>query len=148
MEKIEMEISPNYVFIPGVRVCISRIAYNFGFDEQESYQIETVVDEICSNAIEYGSLGKDKKIRLECAFDKDEMELIVQDSGGREFNVEEVFQRNLKSLQDEITEGVSSEEVKRGRGLIIVQKLVDKLDIKTHKDGTTVRIIKKRHLTT
>ncbi len=142
MEEIKMEIPPDYVFVPGVRTCIARIAYNFGFDDRESYQIETVVDEICINAIEHGSKGKDKKVKIGCSFDKGKIELIVRDSGGREFNAKKVFQRNRKFLQEELSKGIIG-TARRGKGLIIVQKLVDRLGIKTDKNGTTVRIIKK-----
>lgn len=143
MEEIKIEIPSDYTFIPGVRTCIARTAYNFAFNERESYQIETVVDEICINAIEHGSKGRDRKVKLACKFDKGEMELAIRDSGGKEFNIEEVFQRNRKLLEDELSKG-PSEQVRRGRGLIIVQKLVDRVDVKTNKNGTTVKIIKKK----
>ncbi len=142
MVAIKMELPASLFFIPGVRVCIARIAYNFGFNDRESYHIETIVDEVCNNAIEYGGRGKNPKITLTCKFQKGVMEMIVKDSGGNKFNVEDVFRRNIKMLQNEISRN-ALEQPLRGRGLIIVQKLVDKLAIKTAKSGTTVRIIKK-----
>ncbi|MDD5654688.1 MAG: ATP-binding protein [Candidatus Omnitrophota bacterium] len=144
MGGLKMEMPANFTYIPGVRACISRIAFNFGFDDRESYQIETIVDEICNNAIEHGSKKKDTKIRLECKFEQDQMELVVTDTGNRKFNVEQVFMHNIKRLQEEISKGLA-DSPHRGRGLIIVQKLVDKLDIKTTRNGTTVKILKRRH---
>lgn len=142
MAEIKMVIPSDFNFVPGVRICISRIAYNFGFNDRESYHIETIVDEICNNAIEHDGIGKDSNIILICKFQKGKMELIVKDGGGREFNVKEVFQRNIKLLQEQISKDTLMQP-RRGRGLIIVQKLVDKLDIKVAKSGTTVRIVKK-----
>lgn len=144
MGNIKMEIPANFTYIPGVRTCISRIAFNFGFDDRESYQIETIVDEICNNAIEHGSKKKDAKIKLDCRFDRDQMELIVTDTGNRRFNVEQIFMHNIKRLQEEISKGLA-DSPHRGRGLIIVQKLVDKLDIKTTRNGTIVKILKRKH---
>lgn len=141
MKILKMEITPDFGFVPGIRSCIARVAYGFGFDDREVYQIETVVDEVCNNAIEHGTKG-DKKIKIECKFSNRQIEFIVKDSGGKGFNAEEIFEHNLNLLKKDLM-GELSALVRRGRGLIIVQKLVDKLNIKTGKDGTTVRIIKK-----
>lgn len=73
------------------------------------------------------------------------MDLTVKDSGGKKFNVEKIFEKNFNLLQKEIKEGMFT-EARRGRGLIIVKKLVDKLDIKTSERGTIAKIIKKRQL--
>lgn len=145
MDWLKMEMSPNFSFVPGIRSCISRAAYNFGFDDRESYHIEIVIDEICNNAIEYGSKRKNGKIKLECKFTKNEMEFILKDYGDKEFNVDKALSKNFNLLKDEVRKG-EMETPRRGRGLIIVKKLVDKLDIKTGKNGTQVRIIKRKNL--
>lgn len=143
MDWLKMEMSPNFSFVPGIRSCISRTAYNFGFDDREAYHIEIVIDEICNNAIEYGSKKKDGKINLECKFTKNTMEFIVKDFGDKGFNVDEALRRGFNLLKEEVTKG-ELKAPRRGRGLIIVKKLVDKLDIRTGKNGTQVRIIKKK----
>jgi anti-sigma regulatory factor (Ser/Thr protein kinase) len=140
--EIKMAIPSEFNFVPGVRTCIARIAGNFGFDDREAYHIETVIDEICNNAVEHGARGKDSKIILAAKFKTGEMELTVRDGGGKKFNVEKVFKDNIQSLQERISKDVL-EQPSRGRGLIIIQKLVDKLEIKASWSGTTVRIIKK-----
>ena len=122
-------------FIAGVRVCIAYVAYNFGFSESEVYQIETIVDELCSNAIEHGSKSEDDVVILECVFSKGELELKVKDTGNEKFNVEEVFAINKRKME----QGWKAKELyERGRGLIIVQRLVDNLDIKMTNEGTMV----------
>lgn len=143
MDWLKMELSPNFSFVPGIRTCISRTAYNFGFDDREAYHIEIVIDEICNNAIEYGSKKKNGKIKLECKFYKNMMEFIVKDFGGKEFNVDEALKKGFTLLEEEVSRG--GEEIpRRGRGLVIVKKLVDRLEIKSGKNGTQVKIIKKR----
>lgn len=143
MDWIKMELTPNFSFVPGIRSCISRTAYNFGFDDREAYHIEIVIDEICNNAIEYGSKKKGGKIKLECKFHKNEMEFILKDFGGKQFNVDDALQKGFDLLKEEVSKA-ATQEPSRGRGLIIVKKLVDRLEIKTGKKGTQVRIIKKR----
>jgi len=142
MTELKMAIPSEFNFVPGVRTCIARIASNFGFDDRETYHIETVIDEICNNAVEYGARGRGSKIILAAKFKTGEMDLTVRDSGRKKFNVEKVFKHNIQLLQERVSKDVL-EQPTRGRGLIIVQKLVDKLEIKPSWSGTIVRIIKK-----
>lgn len=143
MNWLKMELSPSFAFVPGIRSCISRAAYNFGFDDRESYHIEIVIDEICNNAIEYGSKKKNKRIKLECKFFRNVMEFVVRDYGKKPFNVDMALEKGINLLREEAIKG-AMETARRGRGLFIVKKLVDRLDIKTGKNGTQVRIIKKK----
>lgn len=143
MEWLKMELSPDFAFVPGIRSCISRAAYNFGFDDREAYHIEMIADEICNNAVEYGSKNKDGKIKLECRFLNNQMELVVTDYGGKKFDVDQELKKGVSIIQPAINR-VDKEEPTRGRGLIIVKKLADRLDIKTGKNGTQVSIVKKK----
>ena len=142
MQKIKMIIPSDFNFVPGVRSCIARTASNFGFDDRETYHIETIIDEICNNAVEYGGRWRNSKIILIGKFKTGEMELTVRDSDGRKFDVEKVFKRNIQLLKEKTSKDALGQKA-RGRGLIIVQKLVDKLEIKASAKGTTVRIVKK-----
>ena len=140
MEKIIIKIPANFNFVPGLRVCIARIAFNFGFDEHEGYQIETIVDELCNNAIEHGSKGEEEVVTLECVFSEGQLELNVKDTGNKKFNVEEVFSISKRRVE----QGWKPEELnQRGRGLIIVKKFIDGLDIRVTDKGTIITIIKK-----
>ncbi|MCM8790051.1 MAG: ATP-binding protein, partial [Candidatus Omnitrophica bacterium] len=66
MKEIKMELPADYNFVPGIRNCLTHFAYNFGFNDREAYHIQTIVDEICNNAIEHGSKGKNAKIFITC----------------------------------------------------------------------------------
>ena len=142
MKTMKMEVPADLRFVPGVRNGIARMACNFGFNDCEAYQIETIVDEICNNAIEYGSKNKEAVIKIECKFDKEKIEMIVKDSGNNKFNVEETFNRNIELMKQEQDE--DSVLLRRGRGLIIVKNLADKLNIRVGSKGTTVKIVKKK----
>ena len=146
MAKMKIEIPSEFIFVRGVRVCISGIAYNFGFSDSEVYQIETIVDEMCNNAVEYGG-AKDKRVlknndivKVECNFGIGKLELAVMDKGGKGFNLKEVLERNRRLMGDSLTVGNLD---RRGRGLVIVQRFVDELDIDINKDGTTVKVVKR-----
>lgn len=144
MKEITITMSAYLGFLPGVRTAIGRIAYNFGFDDTESYEIETIIDEICSNAIEHGSKGGNKDVTVDCKFDKKVVEISIRDSGSPSFKVKEVM-TECERLMAEEAEKIRLETIRRGRGLMIVKNFVDKFDISSSSDGTLVHILKKSH---
>ena len=141
MEKISFDVQTYEGFIPEIRTVIGHIARDFGFNVQEAYEIVLVIDEVCNNALEHGSKGRYKNIKLECKFDQQEVEITVQDSGSPHFNVEE----SLKHDQELMEQRTAKPVLLRGLGLIIVQKCVDSLNIISSSQGTEVKMVKKSH---
>ena len=144
MQEITFEMPAYMGFVPGLRTAMSRIAGTIGFDDKEMYEIETVTDEICTNAIEHGSKGEDKNITIECQFNNKVATITVKDSGSPNFNVEEVLREGQKLMEEEAAKP-KLDTIRRRRGLIIVQKIVDTLDITSNPNGTLVKIVKKFH---
>ena len=142
MQELKITMSAYFGFVPGIRTGVGRIAVNFGFNDKEVYEIETVIDEICNNAIENGSKGTDKTVTLECRFDTRYIEIIVQDSGAPQFNVEEVLKEGQKLMEEEAAKPIL-DTIRRKRGLVIVKNFVDKMDIEAKSDGTVVNIVKR-----
>ena len=142
MQEITFEMPAYMGFVPGVRTAMSRIAGTIGFNDKEMYEIETVTDEICTNAIEHGSKGKDNHITVECKFDKKYMEIIVKDSGSSKFNVEKVFKEGQRLMEEEAAKPIL-DTIRRQRGLMIVKSYVDALDITSHPHGTIVKMVKR-----
>lgn len=140
MNTLTITIPAQFLFVPGVRSCISCVCTYFGFDEHEEYQIQTVIDELCNNAIEHGSKSPDSLIEISTKISEHELEVNIHDTGNKPFNKEET----LAFVKERMERGWETEEmVGRGRGLFIVQKLVDKLDISTSENGTNVTIVKR-----
>lgn len=143
MNTIKVSFPANFQVVPGIRSLVARIAFTFGFEEKESYQIETIVDELCNNAIEHGSADNQAVIELECEFDKEKIAVMVKDSGGKAlFNPEQILTEQFQLLEKEKS-NISLFE-RRGRGLVIVKKLSDELDITVGEKGTQVKVVKKR----
>jgi anti-sigma regulatory factor (Ser/Thr protein kinase) len=142
MQEITFEMPAYMGFVPGVRTAMSRIAGTIGFNDKEMYEIETVTDEICTNAIEHGSKGTGKHITVECKFDKQYIEIIVKDSGSPKFNVEKVFEEGQRLMEEEAAKPIL-DTIRRQRGLMIVKSYVDALDITSHPHGTIVKMVKK-----
>ncbi len=142
MQEIRFEMPAYLGFVQGVRTAMSRIAGCIGFSDKEMYEIETVTDEICTNAIEHGSKGTDRNITIECKFHSKYMEIVVKDSGSTQFNVEEAFKEGKRLMEEEAAKP-TLETIRRQRGLMIVKSYVDTLDITSHINGTVVKMVKK-----
>lgn len=146
MQQIAFSIPAQLGFIPAIRTALGRISYNFGFSDKDSYEIETVIDEICNNAVMHGSAKEDEHITIECGFDTKVIEMKVTDSGSSEFNVEEALENSKKLMEDDTERKMKAlMEQGGGLGLILVQKYVDKIEITTRPDGTVVKLIKFGH---
>jgi anti-sigma regulatory factor (Ser/Thr protein kinase) len=142
VQEIKITMSAYFGFVPGIRTGLGRVAVNFGFNDKEVYEIETVLDEICNNAIEHGSKGKDNTVSLEIKFDKRYIEINVKDSGSPQFNVEEVLKEGQRLMEEEAQKPIL-DTIRRKRGLMIVKKYVDTMDIKSNADGTVVSMLKR-----
>ena len=139
--EFRFEIPAYMEFVPLIRATIENIAYLFSFNDKDAYGLKLAVDEICNNAIEHGSKGEDKKITIECQFDNKVATISVKDSGSPEFNIEEVLREGQKLMEEEATK-TKLDTIRRKRGLIIVQKYVDTLDIISNPYGTIVKMVK------
>ena len=103
------------------------------FSENWAYRFQTVVDELCNNAIEHGSEADSYiKITFIAVPDK-HIKIKVEDFGKKEnpITAKQIEEKNLKTQKTDIKDlGL------RGRGLaLIVSKWTDKLEIKDTKDG-------------
>lgn len=142
MPNIDVVMPVNFKYVPGVRTLVAKASMSFGFDDQEAYQIETIVDELCNNAIEHGSSGEAQWVQICCTIEKDNIEIVVIDSGPKEiFDLEKSITRGFQLLEEEKKEPRICE--RRGRGLVIVKKLSDHLDIDLTGQGTIIKVIKK-----
>jgi anti-sigma regulatory factor (Ser/Thr protein kinase) len=142
MQMIRIEMPPHIEMVPIVRNAIENFACMFNFDAKEAYEIKTVIDEICNNAIEHGNKGKDTNIVVECNFAMHFAEFTIKDSGSSNFNVEEALKEGQRLMEEEARKPVL-DVVRRNRGLMLVKNYVDKLDIKSDPNGTVVNMVKK-----
>jgi serine/threonine-protein kinase RsbW len=118
------------------------MAHLFSFNGKDVYELKMAFDEICNNAIEHGSQGEDKKITIECQFNNKVATITVKDSGSPNFNVEEALREGQRLMEEEAAK-TKLDTIRRKRGLIIVQKIVDTLDITSNPNGTLVKMVKK-----
>jgi len=140
--EIKIEIPTNAYFMYGIRdFTLAMIKNMTDFSEQWAYRFQSVVDELCNNAIEHGS-SKDDKIYVTFITHPDQnIEIIIEDNGTNPDKktakqILEILEANKKKDIAEI--GI------RGRGLaFIVEQWTDELKIEDRPNGGIKITVKK-----
>lgn len=133
----------NVYFLSGIRDFTLQMVKNLtGFSDQWAFRFQSVVDELCNNAIEHGS-SPGQNIVLSFKVKRNEkLEVIVEDTGTGPENfsaseLQEIFETKKKQDPTKI-EGI------RGRGLShIVAPLSDEVHFEDLENGgIQIRVIK------
>jgi len=140
--KITITLPTHAYFMSGIRdFTISLIKNTTEFSEQWAYRFQSVVDELCNNAIEHGSKpGEDIKITF--IYNPDEsIEIDVEDSGT---GMNPKKAADIKLLVDQFVQQNIPMANIRGRGLAkIVHEWTDELEfIDKPEGGLKVRVVK------
>lgn len=144
--EIRIVLPTNAYFMSGIRdFTLAMIKNMTDFSEQWAFRFQSVVDELCNNAIEHGS-STDDKIEIKFVNYPDEaVEILVSDHGSRidqKMTATQIMEKMQKNADIDITQlGI------RGRGLAkIVKAWTDELEFTDNPDGgVTVRVKKYLH---
>ncbi len=142
---IKIELPTNAYFMSGIRdFTLSMIKNMTDFSEQWAFRFQSVVDELCNNAIEHGSNNDDKILVSFITKPDQEIEIIVEDNGTgpEKLTAEQVKKQMEANKNKELSElGI------RGRGLAyIVEQWTDELKIEDRPSGgLKISVIKKLH---
>ncbi|NLP01775.1 MAG: STAS domain-containing protein [Fibrobacter sp.] len=138
-EMVHVTFPPYLEIVPPLRQLISRIAKFKGYSNKDSFRIETIVDEVCNNAVEHGKQGNDQKVDLKMNIDPKKIELDVINMSDPD---------KMDSLKALLKPREGGQEVqsdnKRGRGLALIKMLTDELTVDCSEKGTSVHIKKVR----
>ena len=129
-EIIEFRIPGDPECVPMVRKAVQSIARSLGFSEETAADIELSVAEAVANAIEHGSPRRDRDaVMIVCRVTGDKLIVDVEDNGPGF----ELPRRNHRwELLDE-----------RGRGLKLIQHLMDKVNVCQTANGCRITMAKK-----
>lgn len=139
-EKLHLKFPPFLKIVPPVRQLVSRIAKQKGYGNRDSFRIETIVDEICNNAIEHGKNGAGDLIDLTVTIDPDKIEIDVVNIS----DPEKLEVLTALLVPDDGTSKKSKSDLKRGRGLTLIKMLSDELSVDCTEQGTSVHVKKVR----
>jgi anti-sigma regulatory factor (Ser/Thr protein kinase) len=120
-------------YIPLVRKMISEVLRVLKFSEKFTFRSEFIIDELCNNAVIYGS-GTDRSlVEIQCNAFGDRVEFTVKDRGGSS--------ENIKRLRQAIAEGPTE----KGGGLELVRMLAEKVECTVdERNVTQIHVVRKR----
>lgn len=140
--KIEVSLPTHAYFLSGIRdFTLTLIKNTTDFSEQWAYRFQSVIDELCSNAIEYGAKSGDN-IKITYFYHPEEsIEIFVEDPGTGEKHI--TAAEIKKRLAEKDDKEFSLHEI-RGRGLAkIVKEWTDELDFTDTPQGGIIARVKK-----
>jgi anti-sigma regulatory factor (Ser/Thr protein kinase) len=132
--KITITLPTSAYFVSGIRdFTLNMVKNTTNFEEKWAYRFQSVIDELCNNAIEYGSAeGQDIKVTFIFKTD-DYLRIIVEDTGTGKNKIDAA---GLQKIYDErhapgyVFSGI------RGRGLVkIVGEWSDELKFEDRPEG-------------
>jgi anti-sigma regulatory factor (Ser/Thr protein kinase) len=139
----KLKFPSNADYIPPIRKFVSDVLLVQRFNPKFSFRSEVIVDEICYNAVMYGSHSMDATVDLICSVFSDRVEFQINDEGGSREHMERL-KKVIEKCDDPDMETEHSRSMK-GLGLEIVRMLSAKINLRVKKDNvTSIHIVKNR----
>jgi len=145
-ENILLTIPSMLSIVPSVRQLVKQSAVAKGYSQREAFQLETIVDELCNNAVEHGSHGVSGIIEIALAIGRTKIEINI--ANGIEFingdkSSPEAITKVMQSYRDKPNTTIDNP---RGRGLALVKMLASEFEMDSSEDGTCVHVTKYREV--
>jgi len=130
---IEINIPSDLVFERVVRESAVVVAKYLGFDEDRVADLQLAVSEAVTNAIEHGNnCDINVKVGVKFFIHHDQLAVVVTDQGqwgSAESTVEDV--PDSMNLEERL-----EQDLTRGMGIFLIQKLVDNVDVRSNDQVT------------
>ena len=133
----EKEVDLVIPMLPNIEVAATKTAVavaeymNFNTDQIDELQLALI--EACINAFEH-SKSNDSKLYIKFVMNENELTVIIKDNG-------KGFDMNKIDKTPDIKEKLKS-DYKRGWGIMLIKNLMDKVEIKSNSEGTTLIMTK------
>jgi len=137
-EQVQLSFPSYLELVPPVRHLISRIARHKGYGMRDSFRIETIVDEVCNNAVEHGRQTSDSVINLDMKIDPQGVEFNITNQ------VDSEQLSTLKTVMKAESDSKPGVNEKRGRGLALIKMLSEEFSIDYSESITNVHVKKAR----
>jgi len=138
-EHLHLSFPPYLKLVPPIRSLVSRVARQKGYGNRDAFRIETIIDEVCNNAIEHGLEGQNNKIDMKVTIDPGKIEFVVTSIS----DPEKMYAlRALLKPEEDATKWRTDD--KRGRGLDLIKMLSNELSVECNEAGTSVHVKKLR----
>jgi len=139
--KVTVKLPSDIEIIPSIRKYVSETLVACGFSVKFAFRSEIIIDEICNNAISYGSGGDtDKEIELCCEIHADRMEMLVKDRGGSQIHTD-----RLREAVNKNRLGLPIEYENERLGLEIVKLLSETIEFNVDENNvTSIHAVRRR----
>ena len=138
-EKSADEVDLVIPMLPDIEVTATKtasaIAEYMRFDSDKIDELNQALIEACINSFEHGK-SLDNKLYITFIMQNDELTVIIKDKGNG-FDISQVDEK------PDIKNKLKS-SYKRGWGLMLIKNLMDKVEIKSSPQGTTLTMTKIR----
>ena len=111
------------------RQSIASFAADCGFSEEEVSDVRLAAGEALSNAVEHGSGTAARNIAVECTFEDNTLNIVIEDSGSY-------------FAEPSIRTSVEPDHRGRGFGIFLMRRLMD--EVTFARNGTIVRLARRR----
>jgi anti-sigma regulatory factor (Ser/Thr protein kinase)/anti-anti-sigma regulatory factor len=139
-KSVAVSFPADLALVPPVRQLASRIVRQKGYSVKDAFRVETIVDEVCNNAVEHGVGGPENAVEMRMAVDKEKVSINVSNKSAPE---KVAVLRELIKPQSRGGNHVGIDD-KRGRGLALIRMLSNDMDVDITERGTTVHVTKLR----
>lgn len=127
-------------YVPLFREFVADVLMRSGFTERFAYRTEIIVDELCTNAIRYGSRDSTSRIEVKLTWSDDHIDLSVIDEGGSEENISSL-RKIIDSPKPKNVDTIPHSNL----GLEIVKMLSENIEVSVDEDNiTSVHIVRNR----
>jgi anti-sigma regulatory factor (Ser/Thr protein kinase) len=121
-------------YIPAMREFVAGVLLSYDYNDKFAYRSEIIVDELCCNAVKFGSLREVSRIELILKISEAHVSLSVLDEGGG--------QEDISELERVIATPVSESDNTPKLGLEIVKMLAETVTVSADEDSTRVGVIR------
>jgi anti-sigma regulatory factor (Ser/Thr protein kinase) len=122
----ELTLHAELSLLPEIRAFAEAAAREFGFGDDDRYQVKSAVNEAAANAIEHGSASREDSVQVEAAAEDGALVFYVRDTG---------------TFRPRVWRGGEISE--RGRGLEFIARMMDEVDVRPGERGTELRMSKR-----
>jgi len=140
-DEITVTIPPALNFVPEMRSLFSGVALQKGYSKRDAFRIETIIDELCNNAVEHGARTPPQPVQVVCRIFRFHLEfsIINRNAATGGDGVAEIQKRISGGAPFDLNE-------RRGRGIELVKMLCAEFSVSSENDKTIVKVIKKKEV--
>lgn len=122
--------------LESVRVFVQRQLDTYGLSEIESHKLVLAIDEVCANLIIHSNnCDPNESLELEMMFKKNQDIIFVIRDKGESFDINNYEEPSIKEI-------IASKR-KGGLGLMLVKRIMDKIEFTTENNYNICRLTKK-----